>query len=121
MAKFCLPKDCPDDVLLNVVKALLVYIPQGKVTSYKSIAKVLGISPRKVGKLLSANDELIAYPCHRVVRASGRVGGYMGSGSGRFKEKLLRFEGVRVEEGKVGKRDYVSVEEILELTRRKEF
>lgn len=52
-------------------------IPSGCVMSYKEVARRAG-SPnafRAVGTLLSKNyDEDI--PCHRVIRADGKLGGY---------------------------------------------
>uniref|UniRef100_A0A7C2ZV43 MGMT family protein n=1 Tax=Ignisphaera aggregans TaxID=334771 RepID=A0A7C2ZV43_9CREN len=66
----------------------------GFATTYGDIAKVLGVSPRLVGKVLSENPSPIAIPCHRVVSSKG-IGGYTieGKKSLEFKKKLLRFEG----------------------------
>ena len=78
---------------LEILKILLCLIPIGKVTTYSSLAKALGVHPRVAGKLLSANDEPIIYPCHRVVRSDGSLGGY--SLGVKFKRKLLELEGVK--------------------------
>ncbi len=78
---------------LYLLKTLLSLIPLGKVTTYSSLAKLMGTSPRAVGKLLSKNDELVVYPCHRVVRSDGSLGGYvLGE---EFKRRLLELEGVK--------------------------
>ncbi|MFP4005309.1 MAG: MGMT family protein [Candidatus Hadarchaeia archaeon] len=75
-------------------------IPRGKVSTYKQIARAVG-SPkasRAVGNVLAENPKPEKFPCHRVVRSDGRLGGYSGR---RNKESLLREEGVKVRDGKV--------------------
>ncbi|MCS7107384.1 MAG: MGMT family protein [Acidilobaceae archaeon] len=70
---------------------LLHLVPAGKVTSYGELSRVLGISPRAVGRLLSKNPQPIIVPCHRVVREGGGLGGYvLGQ---EMKKKLLSLEG----------------------------
>ena len=58
------------------IYSLLKQIPNGKVTTYGSIARKLGINPRYVGKILSENSHPDIYPCYRVVRSDGHLGGY---------------------------------------------
>ena len=68
-------------------------IPRGKVVSYGDIARKLKTSPRAVGQALKRNfDKRV--PCHRVVMADGRLGGY--NRRIELKERLLRKEGVEV-------------------------
>ena len=55
-------------------------IPYGSVSSYKAIAAAAG-SPRgfrAAGNALGANPLPIVVPCHRVLHASGGLGGYTG-------------------------------------------
>ena len=49
-------------------------IPRGKVATYGQIASLVGRpkNARLVGKILSQVDLFGDYPCHRVVKASGR-------------------------------------------------
>ena len=48
--------------------ALLQKVPQGKVTTYKEIAKALKTKAyRAVGNAMSKNEKLIVIPCHRVI------------------------------------------------------
>ncbi|MCX8195875.1 MAG: MGMT family protein [Acidilobaceae archaeon] len=90
----------------EALKALLLLVPPGKAISYKELARALGVSPRYVGRLLSRNEELVAIPCHRVVREDGRVGGYrLRSG---MKLRLLRLEGA-VRGSKVPRENMVSI------------
>ena len=67
-------------------------IPRGEALTYKEVAKRAG-SPgayRAVGNILNKNYNP-SIPCHRVVRANGRPGGY---NKGRVQKiKLLKKEG----------------------------
>lgn len=77
------------------VYKLVKLIPKGKVTTYGSIAKRLGLSPRTVGHALHLNPDEDITPCHRVVNFKGRIApGFAFGGIGRQKEKLER-EGVK--------------------------
>jgi len=97
---------------LELLKTLLLLIPMGKVTSYSSLAALMGTSPRAVGRLLSKNDELVKYPCHRVVRSDGRLGGYALGAS--FKRKLLELEGVEFcDDGRVCREHFVDIRRLL--------
>ena len=68
-------------------------VPAGQVVSYGEIARRIGQphGSRAVGQALGHNPIPIVIPCHRVVAAGGRIGGY-GHGLG-IKRKLLRLEG----------------------------
>lgn len=85
------------DKIYKIVKN----IPKGKVATYKSVAVAIG-SPRAsraVANALAQNfDPKI--PCHRVVRSDGSLAGYNRGGTAA-KTKLLRAEGVLVENNKV--------------------
>lgn len=62
---------------LKVWKALLD-IPAGEVTTYGQLASKLGDAnaSRAVGGAVGANPVSYLIPCHRVIRASGELGGY---------------------------------------------
>jgi len=51
-------------------------IPVGYLTTYGTIAKVTGGSPRSVGRAEASNPFPLLIPCHRVVRADFSIGGY---------------------------------------------
>jgi O-6-methylguanine DNA methyltransferase len=53
-------------------------IPVGYVTSYGSIAKAAGGSPRAVGHVMATNPFAPIVPCHRVVASDFALGGYGG-------------------------------------------
>ncbi len=69
-------------------------VPYGATTTYRDVAAAAG-SPnayRAAGNALGSNPIPIIVPCHRVLHASGGLGGYAG-GLDR-KRTLLRLEGV---------------------------
>lgn len=68
-------------------------IPKGKVTTYKEIGKVSGISPRIVGYALHLNESEDV-PCHRVVNIQGRVAPNFGFGGYLEQKNRLEKEGV---------------------------
>jgi AraC family transcriptional regulator, regulatory protein of adaptative response / methylated-DNA-[protein]-cysteine methyltransferase len=61
----------------SVWKALLS-IPPGTVASYSQVAAAIGHpnAARAVGLAVGANPVAFLIPCHRVIRQSGRIGGY---------------------------------------------
>ena len=99
---------------LPLLKTLLLLIPPGKVTTYGDLARVLGTSPRNVGRLLALNDEAPQVPCHRVVGSDGSLVGYSGPGGIEFKRRLLELEGVGFDErGRVRREYFVSLSKTL--------
>ncbi len=73
-------------------------IPRGNVTTYGLLARHIGCaSAQAVGQALRRNPFAPATPCHRVVGADFRLGGFHGATDGPAiceKQKLLRDEGV---------------------------
>jgi methylated-DNA-[protein]-cysteine S-methyltransferase len=100
------------ELLKEIVYTLVQLIPIGKVTTYSSVAKLIGRSPRLVARLLKENDKPIVIPCHRVVYKDGRIGGYSYGGQ-KVKRRLLELEGVRIRGEKVEKRYIIDIEEVF--------
>ena len=75
-------------------------IPWGKTSSYGELAREIGRpnAVRAVGGACGANPIPVFIPCHRVLAASGRLGGF--SGGLDWKRKLLAAEGVEWENSK---------------------
>lgn len=75
-------------------------IPLGKVLSYKKVARLAGKPKawRAVGNILNKNRNP-KIPCHRVIKSSGRIGGY--NAGRRNKITILKKEGLVIQEGKV--------------------
>lgn len=77
------------------VWALTLRIPRGETRTYGWMARRLGSSPRAVGQALKANPYAPRVPCHRVVAAGGRLGGYAGKWNNPRKKRMLEREGVK--------------------------
>jgi methylated-DNA-[protein]-cysteine S-methyltransferase len=81
-------------------------IPNGRVTTYKLIANKLGTKAyRAVGTALKNNKTPIIIPCHRVINSNGTVGSYKGKQNSKEKIRLLRKEGIVIENNKIAQLD----------------
>lgn len=78
----------------RVYHALLL-IKQGQTKSYKEIAQAIGApkAVRAVGQALKKNPFPLLFPCHRVIKSNGNLGGF--SGGADLKAALLQFESGR--------------------------
>ena len=76
----------------------LLAIPRGETRSYGEIAKAIGRpgAARAVGRANATNPIPIIVPCHRVIGSDGSLTGF--GGGLPMKKKLLRLEGVEVQE-----------------------
>jgi methylated-DNA-protein-cysteine methyltransferase related protein len=74
------------------VYALVKTVPYGKVTTYSSIARALGMhnGARQVGWAMAVCDDSV--PAHRVVNASGALSGHRGGID--LRRAMLEEEGV---------------------------
>jgi O-6-methylguanine DNA methyltransferase len=72
----------------------LQQIPSGTTSSYGALARQIGRPKaiRAVGGACGANPLPVLIPCHRVLAANGRLGGF--SGGLEWKRLLLEAEGV---------------------------
>jgi methylated-DNA-[protein]-cysteine S-methyltransferase len=73
-------------------------IPPGKTMTYGDIAKRLGgvELSRDVGQALGHNPCPVVVPCHRVLAAGGKPGGFSANGGVATKLKMLAIEGAVV-------------------------
>jgi methylated-DNA-[protein]-cysteine S-methyltransferase len=72
-------------------------IPPGETMSYGEVAAAAG-SPgaaRAVGQAMARNPFPLIIPCHRVLAAGGKIGGFTASGGTDTKLRMLAIEGVR--------------------------
>jgi methylated-DNA-[protein]-cysteine S-methyltransferase len=72
----------------------------GHTTTYGALAKELGAGPeaaRDVGQAMAKNPVPLIIPCHRVLAAGGKVGGFSAPGGSAAKLRMLELEGVRVD------------------------
>jgi methylated-DNA-[protein]-cysteine S-methyltransferase len=70
-------------------------VPPGETVTYGEIAKRLGVphESREVGQALGRNPIAIIVPCHRVLGADGRMGGFSANGGVATKRRILEIEG----------------------------
>jgi methylated-DNA-[protein]-cysteine S-methyltransferase len=57
-------------------------IPTGETKTYGELAAAVGSAPRAVGNACGANPYPVVVPCHRVIAADGRLGGFAGNRTG---------------------------------------
>jgi methylated-DNA-[protein]-cysteine S-methyltransferase len=88
--------DCPD--FNRQVYAIARAIPPGATLTYGDIAKRLGgvELSRQVGTALGQNPCPIVVPCHRVLAAGDKPGGFSANGGVVTKLKMLAIEGAAV-------------------------
>jgi methylated-DNA-[protein]-cysteine S-methyltransferase len=81
------------------VYAVARAIPPGETLTYGEIAKRIGDrhASRAVGKSLGANPWPIVVPCHRVLGADGRIGGFSAHGGVETKIRMLTIEKARTD------------------------
>ena len=74
-------------------------IPVGRTSTYGEVAARLGDpgSARAVGEALGSNPFPIVVPCHRVLAASGKLGGFSAHGGAETKRRMLLIEGALLE------------------------
>ena len=89
----------------KVVK-IMQLVPSGKVTTYGSIAKIVGSGPRAVGNAVASNPWPLFVPCHRVVSSTLSIGNYsmcgaLGNAGTTTKRRLLEPEEVPIIDDRV--------------------
>jgi methylated-DNA-[protein]-cysteine S-methyltransferase len=79
------------------VYAIARMIPPGATMTYGEIAERLGDKAlaRAVGQAMGENPTPIIMPCHRVLAAGGKAGGFSASGGAVTKLRLLTIEGAQ--------------------------
>jgi O-6-methylguanine DNA methyltransferase len=82
------------------VLAAVRRIPPGRVATYGDVAAAAGAprAARAVGNIMKG-CRAAGVPCHRVIAAGGRLGGY--GGSEALKRALLVAEGITVAGGRI--------------------
>src|SRR5262245_62498929 len=76
------------------VYAVARAIPPGQTMTYGEIAKKLGVphESREVGQALGRNPVAVIVPCHRVLAADGKMGGFSANGGVATKRRMLEIE-----------------------------
>ena len=71
----------------------------GCTTTYGALAKEVGAgreAARDVGEAMARNPAPLIIPCHRVLAAGGKIGGFSAPGGSKTKARMLELEGVRI-------------------------
>ncbi len=81
------------------VVRLVALIPEGRFTTYGSIAIHMNVIPRHVATTLShlTEEESATLPWHRVVGANARISPNMPGASARRQRRLLKAEGLKID------------------------
>lgn len=88
-----MPRTRKNNSFAERVRDAVRQIPRGETKSYGEVARAIGYpgAARAVGTVMRNNFDSTV-PCHRVVRADGKVGEYNRGGE-RAKKRLLEQEG----------------------------
>jgi methylated-DNA-[protein]-cysteine S-methyltransferase len=87
--------DGQDDFFKRIYAATR-QVDWGETTTYGTLAKELGAGPeaaRDVGQAMAKNPVPLIIPCHRVLAAGGKVGGFSAPGGSTAKLRMLALEG----------------------------
>nr|CAD6427307.1 methylated-DNA--[protein]-cysteine S-methyltransferase [Rhizobium sp. Q54] len=71
----------------------------GGTTTYGTLGRMLSAGPevaREVGRAMAKNPVALIIPCHRVLAAGGKLGGFSAPGGSETKMRMLELEGVRL-------------------------
>ena len=88
------------DPLFERIYAAARRVGWGRTTTYGALAKELGAGPeaaRDVGQAMARNPVALIIPCHRVLAASGKVGGFSAPGGSAAKMRMLALEGIHLQ------------------------
>lgn len=92
-----IPVDLPrSTAFIASVRQRLREIPYGRTCSYGELAAAAGFpgAARAVGQVLARNPVPLILPCHRVLGAGGRLGGFTAPSGVALKQQLLSLEGL---------------------------
>jgi methylated-DNA-[protein]-cysteine S-methyltransferase len=88
-----------EDAFFAQIYNALRRVGWGRTTTYGALAKEVGApreAARDVGEAMARNPAPLIIPCHRVLAAGGKIGGFSAPGGSRTKMRMLELEGVRV-------------------------
>ena len=90
--------DEPNPLFAKIYEALR-RVEWGQTTTYGALAAIVGAGrevARDVGIAMSRNPAPLIVPCHRVLAAGGKIGGFSAPGGSDTKMRMLKLEGVKV-------------------------
>ena len=89
----------PQDVFFAKVYEAVRKLGWGETTTYGAVAKELGAgseAARDVGQAMASNPIPLIVPCHRVLAAGRKIGGFSAPGGSDAKRRMLEMEGVEI-------------------------
>ena len=95
--------------LFNDIYTAVRRLGWGETTTYKAVANELGLgqeAARDVGQAMAKNPVALIIPCHRVLAAGGKVGGFSAPGGSAAKARMLQLEGVHIEPSRPAQRSF---------------
>ncbi len=98
-SKVVLDIDGQDLFFVRIYEALRK-VAWGQTTTYGALARELGAGPqaaRDVGHAMAKNPVPLITPCHRVLAAGGKIGGFSAPGGSTAKERMLALEGISLQ------------------------
>jgi methylated-DNA-[protein]-cysteine S-methyltransferase len=87
------------DAFFAQIYGALRRVHWGRTTTYGALAKEVGVGrerARDVGEAMAKNPMPLIIPCHRVLGAGGKIGGFSAPGGSKTKARMLELEGVRL-------------------------
>ena len=97
------------DPFFQRIYAAARQIGWGHTTTYGTLAQELGAGPeaaRDVGQAMAKNPVPLIIPCHRVLAAGGKIGGFSAPGGSTAKLRMLALEGVHIEPAQPAQRSF---------------
>ena len=88
------------DAFFAQIYGALRQVGWGRTTTYGALAKEVGAGrerARDVGEAMARNPAPLIIPCHRVLAAGGKIGGFSAPGGSKTKARMLELEGVRLQ------------------------
>ena len=85
------------DPFFAKIYAALRKVGWGRTTTYGALAAEIGAgreAARDVGEAMARNPAPLIIPCHRVLAAGGKIGGFSAPGGAQTKIRMLTLEGV---------------------------
>jgi methylated-DNA-[protein]-cysteine S-methyltransferase len=88
------------DDLFREIYAAARRLGYGETTTYGGLAKAIGRTDweaaQEVGRAMANNPVALIIPCHRVLAAGGKIGGFSAPGGAETKAKMLKLEGIHL-------------------------
>jgi methylated-DNA-[protein]-cysteine S-methyltransferase len=98
-----------EDAFFRRIYQALRLVGWGGTTTYGALAKEVGAgreAARDVGEAMARNPVPLIIPCHRVLAAGGKIGGFSAPGGSTTKTRMLELEGVRVQPAQAAQQSF---------------